>query len=207
MNKYSLIAEAVLNQKVTDEHDHVNNYARVFCHFGFLALEFTDAWSEWDGERIIRYWGVFLLHFFATGRRKYALEALRLKLQLASLPSPLAHQLKWNRLVNTHGGPGRNIPCDLHNEYVNKLFQEIIANIGANLKEEALTRAARSVTALASMRETFDNESGVPVSSTAHSTRSNEDDIQRVVSLLQSEKVLTGCEGRSQTLAFSQDLS
>lgn len=196
VNKYSVISEAVLNQKVTDEHDHVNNYARVFCHFGSLALEFTDAWSEGDGERIIRCWGVFLLHFFATGRRKYALEALRLKLQLASLPSPLAHQLKWNRFVNTHGGPGRNIPCDLHNEHVNKLFKEIIANMGANLKEEALTRAARSVTALASMRETFDKESGVPVSTTAHSTRSNEDDIRRVVSLLQSEKVLVVKAGR-----------
>ena len=26
-----------------------------------------------------------------------------------------------------HGGPGNNIPCDLHNEYLNKLFKEIIA--------------------------------------------------------------------------------
>ena len=95
---------------------------------------------------------------------------LHLKLQLASLASLLAHQLKWNRFVNTHGGLGRNIPCDLHNEHVNKLIKEIISNMGANRKEEALTRAARSVTALASIRETFDKESGVPSSTTAHST-------------------------------------
>lgn len=43
MNKYSVIGEAVLNLKLPDYHDHVNNYARVFCHFGSLALEFTDA--------------------------------------------------------------------------------------------------------------------------------------------------------------------
>ena len=77
------------------------------------------------------------------------------------LPSPLAHQLKWNHFMNTHGGPGHNIPCDLHNEHV--IFKEIIANMGANLKEEAKTRATRSVTALTSMRGIFDRESGVPV--------------------------------------------
>lgn len=196
VNKYSINGEALLNQKVQDHHDHINNYARVLCHFGSLALEFTDAWREGDGERIVRCWGVFLLHFHAAKRTKYALEALRLKLQQASLPSLLAHQLKWNRFVNTHGGLGHNIPCDLHNEHVNKLIKEIISNMGANLKEEALTRAARSVTALASMRETFDKESGVPGSTTAHSTRSNEDDIRRVVSVLQSEEVLVVKAGR-----------
>lgn len=190
VNKYSISGEAILNQKLSDYHDHVNNYARVFCHFGSLALEFTDAWKEGDGERIIRCWGIFLLHFHAARRTKYALEALHLKLQLASLPHSLAHQLKWNRFVNTHGGSGRNIPCDLHNEHVNKLLKEIIANMGANLKEEAMTRAARSVTALESIRETFDKESGVPVGTNAHSTRSNEDDIRRVVSILQAEEVL-----------------
>lgn len=194
VNKYSINGEALLNQKVQDHHDNI--YARVFCHFGSLALEFTDAWREGDGERIVRCWGVFLLHFHAAKRTKYALEAFRLKLQLASLPSLLAHQLKWNRFVNTHGGLGHNIPCDLHNEHVNKLIKEIISNMGANLKEEALTRAAQSVTALASIRETFDKESGVPGSTTTHSTRSNEDDIRRVVSVLQSEEVLVVKAGR-----------
>ena len=126
-----------------------------------LALELTDAWWEGDGEHIICCWGIFLLHFHAAWCTKYALEALNLKLQLASLPSPLAHQIKWNRFVNTHGGLGHNIPCDLHNKHVNKLFKEIIANMGANLKEKALTSAAHSVTALECMKETFDKESSV----------------------------------------------
>ena len=41
------------------------------------------------------------------------------------------------------------------------------------------------------MKETFDKETGVSVGTSGHSTRSNEDDIRRVVSVLQSEKVLT----------------
>ena len=56
VNKYSINGD--LNQKVQDHHDHINNYARVFCHFGSLALEFTDAWREGDGERIVCCWGV-----------------------------------------------------------------------------------------------------------------------------------------------------
>ncbi len=38
-----------------------------------------------------------------------------LHIDLASLSPSLVHQLTWGRTVNTHGGPGRNLPCDLHN--------------------------------------------------------------------------------------------
>ena len=76
---------------------------------------------------------------------KYVLEALRLQAQVKALLSPhLAHHIVWDHYINTRGGIGRNIPYDLHNEHVNKLIKHIIANMGANLTEEALTRAARS---------------------------------------------------------------
>lgn len=83
---------------------------------------------------------------------KYAWEALRLQFQLIVLPPALSHQVKSERYVNTHGGPGRNIPPDLHNEHMNKLFKEIIASMGANLTENATRRAARSVTTLSKIR-------------------------------------------------------
>lgn len=201
VRKFSLISDGILGKDFSQCNDHINNYAHVFCHYGSLALEFHDAWYEGDGDRIVRCWGIFLLHFYNSRRTKYALEALRLQLQLASLPLPLAHQLKWNRFVNTHGGPGHNLPCDLHNEHVNKLLKEIIRNMGANLKEEALTRAARSVTLLRTITSTFDKESSIPAATTAHSTCSAEDDIQRVVSVLMKK---TGFKSTatSKTLTF-----
>ena len=113
--------------------DMVHNYARALCLYGSLALEFVDAWEEGDGDRILRCWKIFLLHFYENGRTKYSWEALRLQLQVISLPPTLSTQIKWNRFVNAHGGLGRNIPCDLYNEHVNKLFKEIITNMGANL--------------------------------------------------------------------------
>ena len=42
-------------------------------------------------------------------------------------------------------GLGRNIPCDLHNEHVNKLLN---VNMGPNLTDKALHRSAKSVSIL-----------------------------------------------------------
>jgi hypothetical protein len=99
-------------------------------------------------------WHLFLPHLKLADRRKYALEALRLQFQIKATQSPyLAHQLTWNRFINIHGGAGRNIPCDLHNEHADELVKSIISDQGANFTEVALQRAARSVTTLHSICE------------------------------------------------------
>ncbi len=35
-----------------------------------------------------------------------------------------AQELIWNRCVNTHNAPGRNIPCDLHQEHLNRIVKD-----------------------------------------------------------------------------------
>jgi len=80
-----------------------------------------------------------LPHFKSSGRTKYSLEALRIQFQVKSILSPqLAHQVMWDRFVNTRGGRGNNIPCDLQYEHVNKLIKSVIANMGVHLTEKAL---------------------------------------------------------------------
>ena len=140
---FTIVPEAILGKPVEESGDGVYNYSRLLCHYAALVSEFTDAWSEGDGERVLRCWKIFMLHFYSDRRTKYALEALRLQFQLATLPPDLVHQLTWGRFINTHGGPGHNIPCDLHNEHVNRLFKEIVGNMGANFTEQANTRAAQ----------------------------------------------------------------
>ena len=56
-----------------------------------------------------------------------------------------------DRFVNTRGGPGRNIPCDLYNEHIVRLIKDVISSMGANLTEKALQRAARSMNTLYSV--------------------------------------------------------
>ena len=120
--------------------------------------------------------GASFYQFKATNRRKYALEALRLQFQIqATLTPHLAHHLVWDRFINTHGGIGRNIPCDLHNEHINKLVKSIIKDQGSNFTESAaLQRAARSVTTLKQIQVRFDAESEVPIVTSSHSTKSEE---------------------------------
>ena len=60
-----------------DENDAVNNYALAIIGYGLLADNFEDAYKEGDGERLIRLWKFFLLHFKANGRSKYSIEACK----------------------------------------------------------------------------------------------------------------------------------
>ena len=53
--------------------------------------------------------------------------------------------------------------------------------MGVNLTEEALQRAARSVSMLSAVCKQFDTESGVPVTTSEHKTQSTATDIGKIV--------------------------
>lgn len=178
--------------------DGVYNYARVLCHFGSLVMEFRDGWAEGDGERVLCCWKLFLPHFRAAGCTKYSLEALRIQMQANITLSPnLAHQVKWNRFVNVKGGAGKNIPFDLYNEHINKQLQHSSRNMGPNITEGALQRAARSITTLHQICDRFDEETAVPVRNTAHSTRPDREDIKKVVDIVLKNKLLVKMSARN----------
>ena len=195
--RYSASTDSPTSTARQSNSDGVYNYARVLCHYASLIMEYRDAWAEGDGERVIRCWKLFLPHFKASGRTKYSLEALRLQMQANITLSPnLAHQVIWNRFVNVKGGAGKNIPCDLFNEHVNKQLKIIICNMGSNLTETALQRAARSVTCLHNLCTNFDKQSGVPYRTSAHSTKSDLPDVKKVVNVVLNRKLLTNISSR-----------
>ena len=197
VEKYTLVDEAILCQAIKETGDKKYDYSRTLCHYACLALEFTDACDEGDGIRDIRCWRIFLPHFSAGGRTKYSLESLRLQLQLAVLPPHLVQQLTWGRFVNTHGGLGKNIPCDLHNEHFNKLFKEAIAHMGANFTKEATTRVARSVTFISHVADRFETETNIRPDATAHTTKKDEEDVQKVAKVIVREKLWDIIPGRT----------
>ena len=195
VKEFTVIPESLLGEPVPDDCDGVQNYARVLCHFASLVLLFVDAWKEGDGERVLRLWKILMLHFRAE-KNKYVLETLRLQFQIATLQPHLSHQLTWGRFINTHGGKGRNLPCDLHNEHINKLFKDIIANMGANFTKTASTWAARSVSSLERLSTGFDKQAGIHPEATARGRRSDKD-VKIVVDVLKKAKVLEVTEKRS----------
>lgn len=82
VDKFTLVDKALMGEKVAETGDGVHNYARVLCHYGALVMEFLDSWKEGDGDRAYRCWRLFLPYFLMTNLRKYALEALRLQIQV-----------------------------------------------------------------------------------------------------------------------------
>ena len=191
-DRLTLVDSAFLEDGSEDgsEEDKKFNYTRVLCHYGSLVIEFRDGWAEADGERMKRCWLLCMPHFKESGRTKYAWEALRLLIQLKTLSPNLSHQIQWNQFVNTRGGLGNNIPCDLYNEHVNKLVKIIIQNMGSNLTEESLQRAVRCVSPLHAIEKNFDAATLVPVVTSAHSTKSDAEDIRLVVTLVLQQNLL-----------------
>ncbi len=199
VDKCGIMTDALLNKKIVETKDGVYNYSRVLCHYAALCFEFTDTWRHADGDRSTPCWRVFLLHFHANGRTKYALEALTLQFQLATLSPSLVHQLTWGRFINMHGGRGRNIPCDLYNEHVNRLFKDAVKRMGANFTEKATTRVARSITFLEKLSEEFDAQSGVPPPTSAHTTKDDKKDVHHIAAIVMKNKLLDTVIGRCHT--------
>ena len=197
VDRCGVVGAALTREKVEEIKDGVYNYARVLCHFRSIVMELVDAWAEGDGERVFQCWRLCLPHFIIANCRKYALEALRLKFQVKAVLSPhLAHHILWDRFINTKGGMGKNIPCDLHNKHVNKLLKEVIANIGSNMTEVALRRAAQSVSAIQAICQRFDKISGVPFGTQAHSTKADKKDVARVTEAVLKHKLFVVTQGR-----------
>ena len=76
------------------------------------------------------------------------------------------------------------------------LVTNIITCMGANLTEEALQRAARSVSTLHAVCKQYDKESGVPVTTSAHSTRVDATDVGKVVKAVLTNDMLQTIPGR-----------
>lgn len=205
VERCTLIDDAFTDENVLNTKDAKYNYARVLCHYGGLVMEFLDSWAEGDGERVFRCWRLFLPHFHASGRTKYSLQALRVQFQIKCMLSPqLAHEVMWHRFVNTRGGLGRNIPCDLYNEHINKLLKEIIVNMGSNLTKEALQRSACSVSTLQAVCSQFDQVSGVPTGTSAHATYSDKIDIEKVIGVVIQNDLLTESHSKREHATYAR---
>lgn len=183
----------------SDQHDGVKAYASEVLSLGLILMEFIDGIREGDGNRIIRCWQYMLLLFKANKRKNYAIEALNLLIQLNFTLSPrMAAQLKWNRTVNVHGKPGRNVSADLEMEHLNRDGKTSMSGMGSNITEQSVTRIGRAIKILSDTMHSFDNHNGVPDESGEHSRKSSEKDLKTVLKLIfEDTKVFSSIPGRS----------
>ena len=179
------------------ERDGVLEYATDVLTLGLLLMEFNDAIREGDGNRICRCWQFFLPIFKATKRKNYAIEAFVLLAQLHFLFTPrMAAQLKWSRTINTHGRPGKNIPCDLHMEHLNRLCKSSLTNLGANISDKAVLRVGKCLGEMTKIVDSYDSENGVPHQSGKHAPKSEKIDRDKILEQLNDIQVFTPTPGR-----------
>ena len=201
--------------KKTDNKDDIKsddafNYNCSLLNQGLLFFNFLDATSEGDGERTIRSWKFFLLHFKEekSTQSKYALEALYLLFQVyALLPPDQAHKLVWNRTVNNKGGRGNNVALDLDLEHDNNYLKQSIKNLGANVTPEAVLRISRSQKVTHQILLNLDKECKVKSKSGRHVSADYTKDLNTIVKSLAEEQVFIHNPGRQYTCFpnFSRD--
>lgn len=181
------------------EVDGVYEYACEMLTLGLLWLEFSDSIQEGDGDRILRCWRYMMVLFKATNHKNYAIEAFTLLAQEKFLQSPrVAQQLKWSRTINTHGKPGKNIPCDLHMEHLNREAKNAFMGLGSNITDKAVKRIGRCLGVTVEILDNFDKVNDVPRQSGRHSKRSTKNDVEKIVKQLsETSQVFKEQKGRS----------
>lgn len=182
-----------------DTSDAVNAYARDTLTLGMFMKEFDDCTREGDGLRKVRCWEYFLLIFKANNRTNYSIEAFILLCQYHFMVSPrLAMQLTWSRTVNTRGLPGKNVPCDLHMEFLNRMAKDSLRGLGSNITDEAVRRIGKCIGEIVDVVKQFDEVNQLKEPSTRHSKKAKKKDLEAVVKQLhQVSDVFCVCEGRA----------
>ena len=108
---------------------------------------------ESNGERILRVWKLLLVIFKSSNHRNYAKEAVNLLFQYHYVFSERKRaQLLWSRCA------GKNIPCDLYMEHLNRRLNTVIRGMGSNISPSRVQRAGESIAAVHRLCQAFENQ-------------------------------------------------
>lgn len=148
-NKYTSTSE-----KDTDD---IYNYNCALLEDGLFFINFLDAVSEGDDQRLMRQYFMLMCKADGSHSKKYALQCLYQLFLVKSLLAPQdSERFLWNRSINTLGGKGKNIALDLDMEHSNRFVKEAIRNLDPNVTENAV--ALISHTEGATLSDTVDQE-------------------------------------------------
>ncbi|CAC5365421.1 unnamed protein product [Mytilus coruscus] len=194
----SIHEEKETHTKTTKQEDKKFNYSCCLLREGLMDWCREDAAKENDGDRLVRMWRFDMLRFSYTNHTKYRLLAFKLQAQLlATLPPKMAHELKYNRTVNIHGGPSGNIPCDLALEFMNMRAKDGLTGLRGNLTSTAIQRCGRSLQGCNYLIDGYTKGLQQFFGKPANSKPSIQRDISKLVDSLKDEKLFDRIPGRS----------
>ena len=185
----------------TDVHkstDHVHEYGKQLLSLGCFYLEYSDAIREGDGDRVLRCWKYLLPIFKSSGRKNYSIEALNMLYQYRYELTPRqSAELLWNRFINMHGIRGRNIPCDLHLEHLNRVCKNAISDLGVNKTETAIARVGKALGTLSPALQQYDLENHVRGTCGTHRPPKSDKDRDQIVHQLQESDIFSSLQSRA----------
>ena len=177
--------------------DGVNEYSIQLLRLGCFYKEYSDAIREGDGGRLLCCWKYMMPMFVAAGNKNYAGEAANLLLQHFYTLSPrLSAQLLWSRCVNVYGGPGKNIPGDLHMEHLNKTVKEAVYYLGANKTEKAIVKIGKAIGTIVPILDQFDSQNRIHSTSSRHVRPDAKNDILTIAGELVKARSFAFEKGR-----------
>ena len=183
-----------------DSCDYVYNYSRSLVWCGLNILCRRDAVREEDGEAMISHWKLDLIRFFRRGHPKYVILAHRL---IASLKGWVSEKLRldltWNRTVNYGGGIGRNLPMDLMNEILDRLFKDTLDAAKGRYTENTPQRCSQIVGPLGESLDVVFDAKVIENEIYRHRRRAQNrnQNVAKLISLLQPSDLFSVICGRS----------
>ncbi len=100
-------------------------------------------------------------------------------------------QLMYSRFVNTRGIKGRNIPCDLHMEHLNRLCKDAVQDLGSNKTTASMSRVAKILGTLDPVLQQFDEQNDVKQPSGHHAKVTCKNDINMLTEDILNYKIMS----------------
>ena len=142
--------------------DRVHVYATELLSLGLLWHGFHDSIREGDGERILTYWKILLVVFKSSNNHNYAKEA---------------------------GYQGKNIPCDLFMEHLNRRLKMILRSLGANVTPKLIQKAGRVILPVQQVCQAFEQQTATNVRSGHHTVPAFGKDFTNALQIITEERV------------------
>lgn len=195
-------------QKATEGTDGVHAYAKEVLTLGLLWHGLYDAIKEGDGIRVLRYWKFLLIIFKSTSHRNYAKECVTLLYHYNYVLSDRQKkQFLWSRFINTKGGAGKNIPCDLHMEHLNRQLKSIMHGMGSNISPKRVRKAGQCIQVVQRLCDTFEKQTATKMHSDNHPYPAFGKDFETVLSVLIDNNSFEEMENRKyQTFNFKKSI-
>ena len=91
--------------------------------------------------------------------------------------------------MNVHGLPGRNIPCDLLLEHMNRVCKDSLRELHSNKTEQAIIRVGKCIGTLTKILDQYDKSLGIINTSGNHNVLSSAKDTNLLVEELTRSRV------------------